>query len=641
MGKRRRLRRQAAKVQLALVHPRHAPIHPPSEAIEPERLPLVQLVSVLALLVLLSAVAYRNTLQNGFVLDDIPIIVENPLIRDLGNVGTIFRSSYWTTSGAIGAKGLYRPLTVFSYAIDYAFWKLQPRGFHLVNVALHTAVTLLLFVISLRLLRSALSAFASSSIFAVHPLNTEAVTGVVGRADLLATLFFMAAFLFCIDHREQEQFRRRQPTYPNAAFLAVGAAALFYFLGLLSKEMAVTLPALLVVYELTKWKERDRRPPEFGITAARFAALGIVLLLYVMLRSRIVVTRAVWVGFAGIPFDQRILTASRVLMEYLGLFFLPKTLSADYWIPDVPIAQSAGEPRVLLSLILWVIVGVIAVYCWRKRPSLFFALAWFFVTILPVSNILFPIGVGKAERLLYLPSAGLCLFIGGLNQTNKRIAKDWIVLLMLFPVLLALSLRTYRRNLDWKDNMTLALATLQVSPTSPLFSQIAAGEYRKRGDSEHAVALLQKAVGQRPEEYSYHYNLGNAYLALGKTDQAIASYQEALRQKPGDSNALNNLGQAQVQAGRNLDAVKSFTKLLESNPRYLAVYLNLGTAYLNLGDRASAARIFSQGLAFFPNHGGLHFNLAVVLEQSGEKERAAGEYQQAFRFDPSLRKLKE
>jgi Flp pilus assembly protein TadD len=410
---------------------------------------------------------------------------------------------------------------------------------------------------------------------------------------------------------------------------------------LLSKETAVTLPALLVVYELTRWKEPDRRAPEFGITAGRFAALGIVLLLYLAFRSSVVVSRNVWVGFAGVPGDQRILTASRVLMEYLGLFFFPKTLSADYWKPDVPIARSGSEPLVLLSLVLWLMIGIIAVYCWRKRMPLFFALAWFFVTILPVSNLLFPIGVGKAERLLYLPSAGLCLFLGGLNQINRKIARDWVVLLVLFPILLALTLRTYRRNFDWADNRTLALATLSVSPTSPLFNQIAASEDRKRGDSQHAEALLEEAIRQRPEEYSYRYNLGNAYLAQGKSDEAIASYQTALRLKPGDPDALNNLGQAQIQGGRNADAVETFTHLLTINPGYLAVYLNLGTAHLNLGQTAAAVQVFRQGLTFFPNHGGLHFNVAVALEQSGEKEKAADEYQQAFRLDPSLRNLKK
>jgi tetratricopeptide (TPR) repeat protein len=616
----------------------------------PSFLPTQSLALLLLLLTLLAVVPYLNAFSNHFTLDDVPIIVENPIVRDLANAGKILTTNYWGEREEARDRGLYRPLTVLTYAMDYHFWQLNPKGYHVVNVVLHTTATLLLFLLALGFLGSSTGAFVAAAIFAVHPVHTEAVTSIVGRAELLAALFFLLGFWF--SRRQGLSLLRpsRGPCAISARALAMwGGAALFYFLGLLAKETAVTLPALLLVYDLTYREDAShspdkRKPGELSKTSLmllRYAGLGIVLLIYSALRSNITVGRNMWIGFKGISADARVLTASRVLMEYLALLTFPRTLSADYWKPEVAIAHSPAEPLVLLSLLVWLALGIIAFVAWRRRARpLFLAQAWFFITILPVSNLLLAIGVGKAERILYLPSAGFCLFLGSLyGLAEKKVRKEWL-LLPLLPILFLFAVRTYSRNADWKDNFTLALATLKVSPTSPTFNQIAASEYRKHGETDKAIPLLQNAIGQRPEEESYHYNLGNCYLDRKQYDMAIASYQEALRLKPGYMDALNNLGSAQMQAGKNADAIKTFTTILSISRGYVAAYLNLGTAYLNLGNLPEAARVFREGLALFPNNGGLHFNLAVILHQMGQAQEADQEYQKAIALDPALKKLR-
>lgn len=615
----------------------------------PNSLPLLSPGRLAVLLAVLAVVPYANVFSNNFVLDDFPIIVENTLIRDVRNVGELFTSNYWGEGDPARDRGLYRPLTVFTYAIDYAFWKLKPLGYHLVNLVLHAAVTLLLFVIAMNLLRSSVAAFIAAAIFAVHPVHTEAVTGIVGRAELLAALFFMLAFSF-----GQAVGIPRLRTIYNPLVLrsptmsASVIAALFYFFGLLSKETAVALPAIVLVHDLSAIDRSDNsqnkknRTKEStpALATLRYAGFGIALLVYLAMRNSVVVHRNIWAGFVGVPVDERVLTASRVLMEYLALLVYPRTLIADYWKPDVPIARSAAEPLVLLSLLLWVLLGVAAVWSWRKARSVFFCLGWFFITIFPVSNILLTIGVGKAERILYLPSAGFCLVIGALfAMVEKRIRKSWLLVLALIPVLLLFSIRTYVRNLDWKDNMTLALATLKVSPTSPLFNQMAAAEYRKRGENDRAIPLLQESIRQRPEEHLYHYNLGNVYLDLKQYDLAVASYQEALRLKPGYLEAMNNLGQAQMETGDNAEAVKTYTALLSMDRRYLKGYLNLGAAYFNLENFSEAARVLREGLTVTPDFGGLHLNLAAVLQKLGQSQEASQEYQKAIALDPSLKDI--
>jgi hypothetical protein len=156
------------------------------------------LVAVLAIL------PFVNAIGNDFVLDDRDIVAQNPFIRDLGNVGQIFSTDYWGGAGVPATRadpGLYRPLTVTTFALDYRWSGLKPAGYHVMNVALHAATSVVIMRAALALTVSPVAAIIAGAVFAVHPIHTEAVTGIVGRAEILATLFFMLAFVVGISRR--------------------------------------------------------------------------------------------------------------------------------------------------------------------------------------------------------------------------------------------------------------------------------------------------------------------------------------------------------------------------------------------------------------------------------------------------------
>ena len=531
----------------------------------------------LALIIVLAVLAYANAIRNGFVLDDIPIIVENPVVQSVGNVGTIFTTNYWSRGGTntVGDPTLYRPLTVLTYAIDYAVWGSgNAGGFHATNILLHVVATVVLFLVGLNVLGRSVAAVAAAAIFAVHPIHTEAVTGVIGRAEVLATLFFLLAFHVL-----------RAPTADSTAAgagkslwarAALGAA--LYLLGLFSKETAVTLPAVLAVDD---WLRRDRLPnaPSAKRTylAARYGALLIAAAIYFVLRqSAITNTPHLWPGFEGVSAVQRVLTASRVLMEYLALFVFPRTLQPDYWKTDVPIAVSLGNIMVLLSIALWASLGALVVRMRRRDTALVLSIAWFFITIAPVSNIFFPIGVAKAERVLYLPSVGLCFIAGWVYAwAVERARGSWIPRVALAGIVVALGARTVIRNRDWRDNYTLAIAALKVSPSSPLMSDIAAGELVKTGDTNRALALLQEAVRQAPGMPLIRTHLGLVYYSQRRYDEAIAELQESIRRHPTEAEAHNNLGVVYAQVGQLDKAAASYREAIRLNPAYEAPRQNL------------------------------------------------------------------
>ena len=251
--------------------------------------------------------------------------------------------------------------------------------------------------------------------------------------------------------------------------------------------------------------------------------------------------------------------------------------------------------------------------------------------------MLFPIGVGKAERVLYLPSAGFCLLVGAFaGMAERRVRRSvWLYLLVL-SVLVGFSVRTYVRNADWRDDLTLALATLKVSPAPPLFNRIAGVEYRKRGEWARSEPFLRAALRAKPEYYGDSYVLGNNSLDLGKYDEAIGCYRRALELRPGYLGAMNYLGRAYMPSGRITEAIATFTSILARDRRYLNAYLNLGTVYLHVGEPDRADSVSREGLSVLPDAAGLHFNRAVTLNQLGRLDEAGREQQRAVALDPGF-----
>ena len=542
---------------------------------------------LLALVVALAVIAYANAFRNQFALDDYPIIVENPVIQSVGNVGTIFGTSYWSRGGTenLGDPTLYRPLTVLTYAIDHAIWNLRPSGYHVMNVALHAVATALVFLIGAEVLGTAIAAFAAAAIFAVHPLHTEAVTGLVGRAEVLATLFFLAAF-WTLRRPAAVRVPARGKAAPRWSMSPGRTAlgALLFLLGVFSKESAITLPAVLALDDWLRRNELpDKQRPKSSALLSRYAALAVAVVIYFAFRQHAISGNAeIWPGFLGVSAGQRVLTASRVMMEYIGLFIFPRRLLPDYWKTEVPIG-SLGDPFVLVSIALW--IALVALVWWKLRrdTAIVFSIAWFFVTLAPVSNFFFPIGVAKAERILYLPSVGLCLVAGwAYARVEDRIRTRLVPRVALAAIVLAFAARTLVRNKDWHDNYTLAMAALAASPSSPLMNDVAAGELAMRGDLARAGDLLREAIRQAPDMPLIRTHLGLVYYTQGLLDQAIAEYEEAIRRHPNEAEAYNNLGAAYAQTGQLDRAIGAYESALRLKPDYAAARDNL--------DRVKAAR---------------------------------------------------
>lgn len=472
------------------------------------------LVAIVAVLV------HARALGNGFALDDVLLVENNPDIVSLARLPQLFVSPYWNVPGE--SYGLYRPLTVASFAINRALLGRGPMGFHLVNVLVHGAVVALAWFALRRAGTLFGTAFAGSVLFAVLPIHTEAVANVAGRAELLAALFVVAGWLA----------HRRAYAAPSVKGWGAGAA-LLYLGAMLSKESAILAPLLFFCDDALRGQGAAPR------RASLWRGYGAALLAMVLMRAAALGSHQTAEG--TIPLDNpaasagtlpRLATAVWVQLKLALLCVWPRHLVSDYSFDAVPIARSFGDPRAIAGLAF--VAALVAAGTWgwkRSRPIALAVLLWG-IFFLPSANLLFATGTIMAERLAYLPSLGLCLAAG-----HFAAAVAWgrkAVIAGFGAIVLALSLRTDARVADWKDNLTLATSDVATMPASAKLQAGAGMFLAEAGRAAEAEDHLERAVAIYPDYAQMHYNLAVLLARRGAREEAVAHLRRAVALAPGN-----------------------------------------------------------------------------------------------------------
>jgi tetratricopeptide (TPR) repeat protein len=471
----------------------------------------------------------------------------------------------------------------------------------------------------------------------VHPLLTESVTNIVGRADLLAA-FGVLAGLLCYVKSATAPGRRK--LFWVAAMLVAQAVGIF------SKENAVVLPGIMLLYDLTwrrraAWRERLLAYSAVALPLAAFFCLRAAFPMHVLARF----------GdnpLMGAGFWTARLTAIKVIGKYLWLFVWPARLSADYSYNAVPLfgwqPVDWEDAKALIALAVCLGAVLLAVRWFRTRKPLFFFLAFFFVALAPTSNLVVLIGSIMAERFVYLPSIGLagCVVAAicalGPLVSRQRLRTVWIALGILC---LACAARTYARNYDWLDDLSLWTSAVDVCPGSAK-AHYNLGRALSKLPSRLPDAIVEYQVASRidPEFPEAHFDLGNALSRLpGRLPDAIVEYRAALRINPAYAEAHSNLGLALANSGgRWPEAMAEYQAALRINPDLAAAHDNLGLALANSGGRwPEAIAEYQAALRLDPEYAAAHNNLGLALANSGGRwPEAMAEYQAALRINPDL-----
>jgi tetratricopeptide (TPR) repeat protein len=593
---------------------------------------------ILALWVVVLA-AYSNSFRAGLVFDSAGLLLQDARIRaaTAQNIGRILTGQYWSSSMA---AGLYRPFTTLSYLFNYAVLGngTSPAGYHWVNLALHGANVALVYLLGILLLEDAAAALAIAAVWGLHPLLTESVTNVVGRADLLAA-FGVLAGLLCHVKGAAAPGRRK------IVWLAGLVAACV--VGLFSKESAAVLPGIMLLYDLTwvrraAWRQR----------ASAYALLVLPFAGYFYLRSQLHAHLLVRFGdnpLLGAGFWTARLTAVKVIGKFLWLFLWPAHLSADYSYNAVPLfgwpPTAWEDAKALIALGVCLGAGLAAARWYRTRKPLFFFLAFFFVAFSPVSNLVVLIGSIMAERFIYLPSVGLaaCLVLA-IRAFGAKLSPRWppaarTAWAATGLVCLAFAVQTYARNFDWYDERSLWTSAVDACPGSfKAHTNLGNALLETPGRLLDAITEYEVALRIKPDEAEGHNNLGNALAEIpGRLPEAISEYQAALRIDPNYTAAHNNLGNALARMpGRLQDAISEYRSALAIEPNYAAAHNNLGSALAEIPGRLEdAISEHEAALRIDPDNAEAHFNLGNALAQvPGRLPQAITEYRAALRIKP-------
>jgi protein O-mannosyl-transferase len=568
------------------------------------------------LIICVSIIVYANSLRNEFVWDDEGLIVQNENVKSRYFLPRIF--SIHLAHGINQTSNFYRPIQILSYLLDYSVWKLNPFGYHLTNLLLHTINAILVYILIYLFVKDKIISLITSLIFTVHPIHTSVVSYISGRADLLAAFFvFLSLALFIL---YTSAIRRNILFYIGSI---VG-----FILALLSKEISIVFPLLLVGYGLSFYNKKNN----FMVYIPYFL-IGAV---FIVLRLTILNFSTTNIFVSTISFSTRLIVAFKALVLYISLLILPLTLHMERSMPPI---RGIFDPCLFFSLLL--VCGIIMVLKWSYKQSkeIFFGIAWFLINLIPVSNLIIPLNAPLAEHWLYLPSIGFFMIcsvcIVNLMGTQNA-PKRFFAVLLLLSLIIFYSFTTIRQNLYWYNPLTLYQYTLKFSPNSARVHRNLGLYYARKGMNNEAIAEYKKSIKLDSMLSDTYYSLGNVYEKENMYDEAIKTYRKAISLNPQNSSPHHNLGLIYYKKGLVENALKEFKEAIRINPSYALAHHKIGVIYYNQNRYNEAIEEYKKSIDIDPNYAPSYDSLGVIYAQKGLYDEALQNCLTALKIDPNF-----
>jgi tetratricopeptide (TPR) repeat protein len=475
------------------------------------------------ILVVVSFLMYSNTLKNPFIWDDKGIIedLSKPEYqKHLKNPFFFLTPSYWkeyTKFHDVDAYVPVSPIRMLSLNIDYKIWKLNPLGYHLTNIFIHIANVILVYLLIVSIFGSQKLAFFSSLIFSVHPMHTESINWIKNRIDMIATFFMMLSFLFFVKFEKEKK---------NLWLYLVSIISFFF--ALLSKEISVTLPAVLLFY-IFCFVDRREWNRKIILTIPFWLVNGLYFYFtQVILKKGL---KLPLVTQLELDLYSNILLVFKTIVYYIKFLLFPFEFNLDR---TVEVSRFIVEDYNWLWVVI--VIGLIyfAIHFFKKGSNILaFSIFWFFITISPVSNIIYLAPRPIAEQRLYLPSLGFCLLVGWailnfsnfFNISNSLNLKFGYILLVL--VVGVYSIFVIRRNFDWSDEILLWTKTAEKSKGNPRPWFNLGEAYFRKSEIEKAKLYFEKSLKVAPSYPPAHRGLAFVYFKTGEIEKAIRHFQMA------------------------------------------------------------------------------------------------------------------
>ncbi|MFH1620213.1 MAG: tetratricopeptide repeat protein [bacterium] len=587
-------------------------------------------------LMLLSVFVFADTFRVPFIWDDAGQIEKDMFIRN-ADISVFLKPSYWkgyrtTISPVQIPLKPVSPMRTLSYMLDYKLWGLNPAGFHLTNITLHVLNVLLVYLLCWAIFKDRKICLFAGLFFAVHPMHVETVAWIKNRLDMFASVFYLSALILFVRHADRDvDGGIRSPR--GAAML--GGSVLCYVLALLSKEMAVTLPAILLLYVFCFRADGLRKPDMRPMK--RTIPFWLITFFYFWFQFYYVKAGELAGQMAGmISFYSHALIVFKTVAYYLKLLVLPFWFCVERFL-SVP--ESIFEPTVLISLAGIIFCGLlIYLFLQNREKGLVFSLAFMVLTILPVSNVIYLASRPIAEHRLYIPSIGLCILIGLLISkiTLKEMFKHANKLVYACALLLVTgySFASMKRNHDWLSPIRLWEATLKTSPDNFRTHYNLAGAYLSAGRDEDALIQFEKALEIMPDDPLLRNSLGVVHFSHDRFKEAISEFEKAVRIYPMFDNAHTNLGWAHYKMGEKEKALRHIRKAIEINSDFGLPHFQLAKIYEDEGKIDEAVKEHRIACEIYLYDWNFHKELIAVLEKQERFDEAIGEYRKAIGLNP-------
>lgn len=633
---------------------------------------------------------FMNSYQGDFVFDDSEAILSNNDLKPETPLSDLFVHDFWGSKlDSKTSHKSYRPLTVLTFRWNYFLsGGPYPMSFHIVNIILHGLVSvLMLAVFSLvlagyhndregrPLIGAPKASLACAILFAIHPIHTESVAGIVGRADLLCALLFILSFLCYVRSCCQDTVSRTHATLHRPETFSLAwfcLSVVFCGLSVLCKEQGITVIGICSAYDiivicqvdvlrllrLKKSTENQNQEASPSVTKQNtsgdwFKSLCVRHLFLAITGAAILVTR--WRVMGSAPpvfqvFDNPHSFVNGTLLRTLNYNYLyalncwilvnPWWLCFDWSMGSVPTIDSVSDPRVLAVIVLWVVlafclysacVGPIG----QQQRQLTMALALLIVPFLPASNLFFRVGFVIAERVLYLSTAGFCiLVVMGICKLQQKFS-SMNTRYCLFFLVAVFMIRSIQRSNEWKTEMALFTAGAKTCPLNAKVHYNIGKLNSDLGNIEKAISKYRLAISLNPEYDQAMNNLGNLLKDQGKNKEAEQLLRRAVEIRPDFAAAWMNLGIVQAALKKPREAEQSYHEALRHRRKYPDCYYNLGNLYLDMGQHQMALNAWRNATLLKPKHLNAWSNMVILLDNIEKLEQAEMVGKEAVKLFPN------
>jgi tetratricopeptide (TPR) repeat protein len=594
------------------------------------------------LIVVVTLGAFSPALQNDFVnWDDDKILYDNPLYRGLG-----WDQLRWMFTTFL--MGHYQPLSWVTFAIDYLLWGMDPFGYHLTNVLLHTANAVLFYLVSRQLLGAALSVSAGANnwplnfsaglaalLFALHPLRVESVAWATERRDVLSGLFYFTTIYF--------YFRAVESTHPSTRRRWLGVTVAAYLLSLLSKATAITLPVVLLVLDIyplrrltvspLNWLKRESRAVLYE--KLPFVILAIGFAVAALLAQQITGALKPLEQFGVIS---RVLQAGFAFMFYLWKTLWPIGLAPIY---ELPVDVGPWFWLFVFSSVATVSLTIAFYLLKRRWPAVFASWVYYVVVLAPVTGVAQSGPQLVADRYSYLACLGWPLLIAGGfyrlwpgRDFNPNSQRHFVGAAFVVMVAFALAILTWNQTKIWRSPITLWQHGTAVEPLSSIAHYNLGRAYERENNPTQALESYRRATSVNPGYAKAHFNMARLLALKGLDSEAIAHYRREIEIRPDHADAHNDLGLLLEMKGDQAAALSEFQKAIELDPDHAKAFFNSAELLAKQGDLAKATASYGQAARINPNESAIQVRLAIVLARQGQMESATRRFRRAVELSP-------